>query len=100
MDKIDAHTGMLGKANDVAERQVLGEIVVDEVDVVALILPFALELLGHVGNNVIVFCMHGHNSAMLGDFSKETPEVPVGDTHRGLVRGSPYRVIHSKNLET
>src|SRR5262245_19307078 len=100
MDKINAHTGMVGKANDVAERQVLGEIVVDEVDVVTLILSFTLELLGHVGNNVIVFCMHSHNSAVLGDFSEETPEVPVGDTHRGLVRRSLHRVIHGKNLET
>src|SRR4029453_3600244 len=67
----------LREPDDVPERQVLGDVVVHEVEVVAVSPPLALELLGHVGHDVVLLRVHGHDAAMLRHLREDAPEVPV-----------------------
>ena len=73
---------VLREPDDVPERQVLGDVVVHEVEVVALRPALALELLSHVRNNVVFLRVHGHDAAMLRHLREDAPEVAVRDADR------------------
>src|SRR5437879_3348472 len=46
----------------------------------ALIVAFTDELVGHVGDDVVLFGMHRHDASMLGHFCKHRPQVTIGHT--------------------
>ena len=82
MHKVDGRVRVPRQADDVAERQVLGEVVVDEVEVAALGPSLALEGLGHVRDDVVLLRVHGHDAAVPRYLGEDAPEVAVRDTDR------------------
>jgi len=55
---------------------------VHEVEVVALRPPFALELLGHIGDDVVLLRVHRHDAAVLRHLREDAPEVAVRHADR------------------
>jgi len=80
--KVDGCVRVLRQSNDVAKRQVLGEVVVNKVEVVALRASLALERLSHVGDDVVLFRVHRHDAAVPRDLAKDAPQVTVRNTDR------------------
>src|SRR5215471_4445618 len=52
----------------------------DQMQVMALMVAFTDELVGHVRNNVVFLGMHRHDAPMLGDFGKHRPQMAIGHT--------------------
>ena len=75
--EVDRAAGVAREADDVTEREVLGHVVVDQVQVVALRAALALQRLGHVGHDVVLFRVHGHDPAVLRDFLEDARQVTV-----------------------
>ena len=82
---------VLREPDDVPERQVLGDVVVHEVEVVSLGPPLALELLRHVGDDVVLLRVHGHDAAVLRHLREDAPQVAVrhADRAEGRVPSRP-----------
>src|SRR5713101_6158734 len=51
--------------------------------IMTLIVAFTDELLGHVGDDVVLLGMHSHDAAMLRHFRKHGPQVAIGHTQAG-----------------
>src|SRR5262245_42079836 len=95
MHKIDAHPGVLSQADNVAEGEIFGNVIVHQVEIIALRSPFSLQLLRHIANDLILLSMYSHNTAMFGHFSEDGPQMTVGDTDgmkggKDLETGDPF----------
>jgi len=47
--------------------------------IMPLIVSFPDELLGHIGDDVVLLGMHGHDAAVFGHLYKHRPQVTIGD---------------------
>ena len=81
MHEIDPDAGMPGQADDVAKRQVLGQIAVREMDVVGLVAALAFELFEHVAHDLVFFGVHGHDAAVFGDLAEYLPQMAGRNAH-------------------
>src|SRR6266568_6407924 len=52
----------------------------DQMEVMALSVAFTDELVGHVGDDVVLLGMHRHDAPVLGHFGKHRPQVAIGHT--------------------
>src|SRR5262245_61165692 len=80
--EIDACAGVPGEAEDLAKGDILGEIVMDQMKVVTLIATFTLQLVDHVGHNLVILGVDGHHAAVLCDLLEDGPHVAVGYAKR------------------
>ena len=76
MDEIYAGLGSLGQPYHLAERDILGDVVVGQVEVGAVGTAFPLQLLFHVGYDVVLFRVDRHDPAALRHLLEYLPEVP------------------------
>ena len=78
MDEVDPRFGMLGQTKDLAKGYVFRDIVVDQMKIVTLVPAFPFKLLLHVGHDVVVFGMDGHDATMMRHLLEYLPQVTVG----------------------
>ena len=78
VDEVDPRFGMLGQTKYLAKGYVFRDIVVDQMEIVTLVPAFPFKLLLHVGHNVVVFGMDGHDATVMRHLLKYLPQVTVG----------------------
>ena len=78
--EVDARPSVSGEADDLAEGNVLREVVVDEVDELASGAPLACQLLEHELHDVVVLGVDDHDPAFARDLRHCCPEVAVVDS--------------------
>ena len=79
VDEVDAGLGAFGQPRHLAEGYVLGDVVVGQVQVGAVVAALPLQLVLHVGYDVVFLGVDGHDAAVLADFLEDFPQVARGD---------------------
>ncbi|MCE2459079.1 MAG: hypothetical protein J4G14_14910 [Dehalococcoidia bacterium] len=78
VDEVDRDLGVLRHPDHLAERHVLGDVAVHQVQVVTLVTPLPLQLLLHVVHHVVVLSVNRHDAAALRDLLEDGLKVTVG----------------------
>ena len=86
--EINAHLRVVGQPQDLAKSDVFRDVVVHQMQVIALVPAFPLKLLFHVGDDVVVFGVYGHDAPVVRHLLENILQVAVGAP--GGIEGGEY----------
>ena len=76
--EVDAGFSALSQPYNLPEGDILGKIVVNQVEITAVVVAFRDQLVFHIGDDVVFLGMDGHDPAVLRHFLKHGPQMPGG----------------------
>ena len=79
VDEVDTRFGALRQPHHLPEGNVLGNVVVGQVQVGPVIAAFSLQLVLHEGYDVVLFSVHRHYAAVFANLLENLPQVSHGD---------------------